>query len=93
MKQNSIDVFNYVKENAGQNLTANDIAEGLGLSPRSVNAIITSVFVRHKDEDKNFVPLMERVPAEIFDEASGFHKAVKFIKLTEDGKVFEPVAD
>lgn len=93
MKQNSIDVFNYVKNHADQNLTANDIAEGLGLSPRSVNAIITSVFVRHKDEDKNVIPLMERVPAEVFDDVTGFHKAVKFIKLTDDGEVFEPVID
>lgn len=93
MKQNSIDVFNYVKDHADQNVTANDIAEELGLSPRSVNAIITSVFTRHKDEDKNIIPLMERVQAEILDSDTGLHKPVKFIKLTDEGRAFEPALD
>lgn len=93
MKQNSIDVFNYVKEHADQNITANDIADALGLSPRSVNAIITSSFQRHKDEDKNIIPLMQRVEDEIFDDVAGRHKVVKFIKLTDEGYEFEPTLD
>ena len=81
LKENSLKVFNYVKENDGKNMTAADIAEGTGLEVRSVNGIVTSAFQR-KD-------LMERVPAEV-ELPDGSHKAVKFIRLTEAGKEFDP---
>ena len=83
LKENSKIVFNYVKENGDSNITAADIAEATGLEVRSVNGIVTSAFQRKG--------LMERVPAEIELE-DGSHKAVKFIKLTEEGKVFDPEA-
>ena len=83
LKENSKLVFNYVKENEGNNITAADIAEGTGLEVRSVNGIVTSAFQRKG--------LMERVPAEVEME-DGSHKAVKFIRLTADGKAFDPEA-
>ena len=83
LKENSKIVFNYVKENGDSNITAADIAEATGLEVRSVNGSVTSAFQRKG--------LMERVPAEIELE-DGSHKAVKFIKLTEEGKVFDPEA-
>ena len=83
LKENSKLVFNFVKENEDSNITAADIAEGTGLEPRSVNGIITSAFQRKG--------LMERVPAEIELE-DGSHKAVKFIRLTEAGREFDPEA-
>lgn len=83
LKENSKLVYNYVKENEGKNITAADIAEGTGLEVRSVNGIVTSAFQRKG--------LMERVPAEVELE-DGSHKAVKFIRLTADGKAFDPEA-
>lgn len=92
MKQASIDVFNFVKDHDGEQFTATDIAVALGLSVKSVNAIITASFQRHKDENKEIVPLMIRVPAEIELE-NGTHKAVKFVELTDAGREFVPVED
>lgn len=83
LKENSKLVYNFVKANEGNNITAADIAEGTGLEVRSVNGIVTSAFQRKG--------LMERVPAEI-ELADGSHKAVKFIKLTDAGKEFDPEA-
>ena len=90
LKENSKVVYDYVKAHDGENFTAQDIADATGLSVRSVNGIVTSAFQRHKDKDKNEIPLMVRVPAEIEDAATGLHKAVKFIQLTDAGRAFDP---
>jgi hypothetical protein len=81
--ENSITVFNYVKENEGEDLTAQDIADGTGLAVKSVNGIVTAAFQR-KD-------IMERIPAEI-ELADGTHKPVKIIKLTKKGKAITDIA-
>ena len=83
LKENSLKVYNFVKENDGKDMTAADIAEGTGLEVRSVNGIVTSAFQRKG--------LMERIPAEIELE-DGSHKAVKFVRLTEAGRSFDPNA-
>lgn len=83
LKENSKLVYDYVLANVDNNITAADIAEGTGLGVKSVNGIVTSAFQRKG--------LMERIPAEIEME-DGSHKAVKFIKLTEAGKEFDPNA-
>ena len=70
-----------------------DIADATGLSVRSVNGIVTSAFQRYKDEDKNEIPLMVRVPAEIEDPETGLHKAIKFIQLTDAGRNFVPTVE
>ena len=93
LKENSRKVFDYVKEHDGEDFTAQDIANAIDLSVRSVNGIITSAFQRHKDADKNEVPLMVRVPAEIEDPETGLHKAIKLIQLTDAGKAFDPDAE
>jgi hypothetical protein len=85
---NSVAVYNYVKENESKNITAQDIASALGLNSRQVNGIITAAFQRHKNEEKEIVPLMVRVDGEI-ENADGTHKAVKFIQLTEEGRNIE----
>lgn len=92
LKENSKTVFYWVKEHDGEDFTAADIAQATGLSVKTVNGIVTSAFQRHKDEDKNEVPLMVRVPAEIRDPETGLHKGVKFIQLTDEGRVFDPEA-
>jgi hypothetical protein len=93
MTDNSKTVFNFVKAHDGEDFTAQDIADATGLSVRSVNGIVTSAFQRHKDADKNEVPLMVRVPAEIEDPETGLHKAIKFIQLTDAGRSFDPDAE
>lgn len=93
LKENSRLVYDFVVAHDGEDFTANDIAEATGLSPRSVNGIITSAFQRHRDADKNVVPLMVRVPAEIEDPETGLHKAVKFVQLTAEGRTFDPDAE
>lgn len=90
LKENSKLVFNFVKAHDGEDFTAQDIADATDLSVKAVNGIVTSAFQRHKDKDKNEVPLMVRVPAEIEDPATGLHKAVKFIQLTDAGREFDP---
>ena len=93
LKENSKMVWDFVKAHDGQDFTAQDIADATGLGVRSVNAIITSAFQRHKDADKNEVPLMVRVPAEILDPETGLHKAIKFIQLTDEGRIWNPDAE
>ena len=93
LKENSKIVYEFVKAHDGEDFTAQDIADATGLSVRSVNGIVTSAFQRHKDKDKNQVPLMVRVPAEIQDPETGLHKAIKFIQLTDAGREFDPKAE
>ena len=81
MSENSRKVYDYVKSVDGQNITAADIAEATGLAIKSVNGVVTSAFQKKG--------LMERVPAEIEME-DGSHKAVKFIRLTDAGREFNP---
>lgn len=95
MKENSYNVFNFVKEHEDDNVTAKDIAAALGLDPKQVNGIITAAFQRHREEigdEKVIVPLMERVEGELEVETEDGkikHENVKFIKLTDAGRAFE----
>lgn len=81
LKPNSLAVFNFVKENDGEDFTAADIAEALDLEVKQVNGIVTSAFQKKG--------LMERVPAEATLE-DGTHKAIKLIRLTDAGRAFNP---
>lgn len=95
LKENSFEVYNYVKAHEAENITANDIAEALGLTSRQANGIITMAFQRHKEEvdgEKVEVPLMERIPAEM-DLEDGTHKPIKLIRLTEAGRKIEVEAE
>ena len=84
MKENSKKVLNYLKEVNGQQVTAADVAEALGLEKRSVDGIFTSANQRKG--------LGVRTPAEI-ELDDGTHKAVKFLSLTAEGMNFDPDAD
>ena len=84
MKENSKKVLEYLKSINGENVTAQDVADALGLEKRSVDGIFTSAIQRKK--------LGIRTPAEIELE-DGSHKAVKFLSLTEAGMAFDPDAD
>lgn len=84
LKENSLKVLNYVRENDGADITAADIATGTGLEVKSVNGIITAAFQKKG--------LMERVETEIELE-DGSHKKVKFVKLTDAGREFDENAE
>ena len=88
MKPNVKAIYDYILAHESENITAKDIAEATGLNSRQVNGIITMAFQRHKDEDKNEVPLMERIPAEV-EEADGTHSKIKLIRLTDAGRDIE----
>ena len=84
LKPNTIAVINYLKEVNGQNVTAADVAEALGLEKRTVDGIFTSAIQRKG--------LGIRTPAEVELE-DGTHKAVKFLSLTEEGMNLDVTAD
>jgi hypothetical protein len=86
LKENSRIVYEFVREHENENITANDIAGATGLTPRQVNGIITMAFQRHRDADKNEIPLMERVPGEAVVDDNGKAKVPKYIKLTDAGR-------
>ena len=83
MKENSKKVLNYLKEIAGEKVTAADVAAALGLEKRSVDGIFTSALQRKG--------LGVRTPAEI-ELDDGTHKQVKFLSLTPAGMSFDPDA-
>ena len=83
MKENSKKVLNYLKEVAGENVTAADVAVALGLEKRQVDGIFTSAIQRKQ--------LGVRTHAEIELE-DGTHKQVKFLSLTPAGMAFDPDA-
>ena len=85
LKENSKNIFYYVKEHESENITAQDIADALGLGVRQVNGSVTSAFCRKEPK------LMERVEAEKTNE-DGTHQKVKFIVLTDAGRAFDPEA-
>ena len=84
MSSNSIKVLEYLKQVNGQQVTAADVAEALGLEVKSVNGIFTSAIQRKG--------LGVRTPAEIELE-DGSHKGIKLLSLTAEGLAFDPTAD
>lgn len=84
LKPNTVSVINYLKEVNGQNVTAADVAEALGLEKRTVDGIFTSAIQRKG--------LGIRTPAEV-ELDDGTHKAVKFLSLTEEGMNLDVTAD
>lgn len=95
LKENSKMVYDYVKAHEDDDITANDIADAIGLTSRQVNGIITMAFQRHKEEvdgEKVEVPLMERIPAEM-EQEDGSHKPIKLIRLTNEGRNIEVEAE
>lgn len=80
MKENTRKVFEYLREVDGQNVTAADVAETLGLEKRQVDGIFTSAIQRKK------YGVREEAEIELED---GSHAKVKFLRLTEAGKTLD----
>jgi len=83
MKQATKDIFNYIKKHDGEDFTAKDIAEALDMNVKSVNGSVTSF------QRKGYT---ERVEAEATLE-DGTHQKVKLIRLTDEGRAFDPDAE
>jgi len=81
MKENSKNVFMYLKEHNGENLTAADVAKALGLEKKQVDGIFTAAIQRKQ--------LGVRIPAEV-ELSDGTHKAIKLLTLNEAGMAFDP---
>ncbi len=79
LSENARTVLAYLQEHQGEDVTYTDIAEGTGLAPKSVNAIITSAL-----GNKERV-LATRVAVEGKDK--------KLIVLTDLGMDYDPTAD
>lgn len=76
MKENTKKVFEFLRTVNGQNVTAADVAEALGLEKRSVDGIFTSAIQRKE------YGFREKAEVELSD---GSHKEVKFLRLTKAG--------
>ena len=81
MKENTKAIFMYLKEHNGEQITAQEIAEALGLSVKSVVGSVNS-FVK-----KTWAVRSDEVKVEVMD------KPVKFISLTEAGLAVDPDAE
>ena len=78
LKDNSLTIFNYVREHDGEDFTAADISEATGIGVKSVNGCLTAM-ARHHD-------LIYR------EEVAVTGGKVKYIRLTDTGKDFDPEA-
>lgn len=80
---NTINVLNFLKAHNGENLTAQDVADALGIDVKVVNGAFTSG-IQKKEYGS-------RVEAEV-ELDDGTHKKVKFLTLNADGMAFDPEA-
>ena len=86
LKENAVKIFNYVKANQDEGITAQDIADALDMGVRSVNGVITGAFSNRKDIDGNRTPVMQRIEknVEVEDEDGNVKfQTVKFVTLTD----------
>lgn len=82
MTENSIRVFNYLKEHYGEELTAQTIAEDLGVSIAAVTGSVNGLVKKGR-----------AVRTEATQEVDGKETTIKYISLTEDGLNFDPDAE
>lgn len=83
MKENTKAIFNYVKDNEGKDFTYTDIADALGIPARSVTGSLTAL------SKKGYIV---RESAKV-EAADGSTVDVKFIRITDAGKVCDPDAE
>lgn len=86
MSPSTINVITYLQNHNGENLTAADVAEALGLEKRTVDGAFTSGVQRKQ------MGARVKAEVEVADEAGNLtHKNVKFLKLNDAGLAFKPV--
>lgn len=82
ISENGLKVLNYLKENEGADLTAQDIADALDFEKKSsVDGIVTAGLIRNRG-------LAERVSGGAVQTDKGI-KEIKYIKITEAGKAYD----
>ena len=74
MKDNTKRILVFLQENAGEDMTHNDVAEALDLGPRQVIGSFNS-----------FVKKAWGYREEAVVDVDGAKKTIKFLKLTDDG--------
>ena len=85
MTDNSKRVFGFLKEHYGEELTANQIAEALGISVAAVTGSVNGLA-----NTKKHPAYAVRTPQKV--EKDGKEVEIKFISLTEEGYNFDPEA-
>ena len=83
MKEGTRMIWDYIVAHDGEDFTAQNIADALGVGVKSVNGSVTSF-------QKKGLTVREEAEIECAD---GTHKRVKFIRLTDEGKAFNPDAE
>lgn len=83
MKENSKQILKYLQGHIGEDLTAADVAEALGLEKRSVDGAFTAF-------QKKTWGYREEAEREGED---GKHVKVKYLRLNEAGQTFDPDAE
>lgn len=82
MKEGTRAIWDYIVAHDGEDITAQNIADALGVNVKSVNGSVTSF-------QKKGLTIREAAEVELAD---GTHKTVKYIRLTEEGQAFNPDA-
>ena len=82
---NTINVLNFLKAHSGDNLTAQDVADALGIDVKVVNGAFTSGIWK-----KGYGNRVEAEVEYTGDDGNVLHKKVKFLTLTPEGMAFEP---
>ena len=83
MAEKSKNVLMYLREHQGEDLTAADVAEALGVEKRSIDGSFTSL----QKKELGFREEGER------ENDEGKHDKVKFLRLTEKGLTCDPDAE
>lgn len=83
MKEGTRQIWDYIVANDGKDFIAQDIADELNVGVKSVNGSVTSF-------QKKGLTIREEAEVECAD---GTHKKVKYIRLTDAGRAFDPDAE
>ena len=83
MKEGTRAIWDYIVANDGKDFIAQDIADALGVGVKSVNGSVTSF-------QKKGLTIREEAEVQL---ENGTHAKVKFIRLTDEGRAFDPDAE
>lgn len=83
MKEGTRAIWDYIVAHDGEDFIAQDIADVLGVGVKSVNGSVTSF-------QKKGLTIREEAEIECAD---GTHKKVKYIRLTDEGRNYDPDAE
>ena len=87
MSTNTINVLNFLKAHNGENFTAQDVADALGIDVKVVNGAFTSGI-----QKKGYGNRVEAEVEYTGEDGNVLHKTVKFLTLTPEGMAFDPEA-